>query len=280
MLHPLDSDANINDTLKKIESFEATSSRANIGTGARREGEEFQHLAKELWNYFRQLAERNGAQSEIVIAPDKRKYARLSVENRILFIPVPTNIPVSANTSNKLEWLEVTFPVQSLIANFPGEGEVIRYAPTEGEYSGSNYPEIYKGMNTEFDDTIVLVKNGTLYEKILIEYKTAKSSRKDRIDGNAHERLTFQIMQYLEVASLYTRCSLFVMTNSAFVQYKNKYHVNFHVQAERLGIFSQFDMTYACTIKEYKQFLNSLLSWLLEDEERPQRPNVPKRNIK
>lgn len=269
MLYTLDSDHNITQTLNKIESFEAASSRANTGTGARREGDEFQILIKELWNYFRLFAERNQAQSEIVIASDKRKYARLSVANRMLFIPVPSNIVVSASVSNQLKWLEVTFPVQSLIANFPGEDEIIKkYAPTEGKYSGSRYPEIYKGMTTEFDDTIVLVRDGILYEKILLEYKTAKSSKGDRIDGNAHERLSFQIMQYLEVATRYTRCSLFVIANNAFVRYKNKYHVNFHIQAERLSNFCWFYMSYACTVKEYKQLLSSLLSWLFNDHPR------------
>ncbi len=123
---------------------------------------------------------------------------------------------------------------------------------------------MYAGMSTGFDDTIVLVEAGVLREKILLEYKTAKSSKGGQIDGNAHERLSFQIMQYLEAATRYTKCSFVVFANGAFVRYKNKYHVNFHVQADRLSNFAWFSMEHACTSNEYARFLASLLSWLFE----------------
>lgn len=119
-------------------------------------------------------------------------------------------------------------------------------------------------LSTGFDDTIVMVETGVLREKLLLEYKTAKSSRGRQIDGNAHERLSFQVMQYLEVATRYTRCSLVVLANGAFVRYRNKYHVNFHVQADRLSNFAWFSMEHACTVAEYTSFLAGLLSWLFE----------------
>jgi hypothetical protein len=97
-----------------------------------------------------------------------------------------------------------------------------------------------------------------------MEYKTAKSSAQRQIDGNAHERLSFQIMQYLEVATRYTKCSLMVMANGAFIRYRNKYHINFHVQADRLTNFSWFSMEHACTASEYARFLSGLLCWLFE----------------
>ena len=75
-------------------------------------------------------------------------------------------------------------------------------------------------------------------------------------------------MQYLEVATRYTRCSLQVMANGAFIRYRNKYHVNFHVQAERLRNFAWFDMGYACTAEEYERFLAGLLSWLFDGKDR------------
>lgn len=101
-------------------------------------------------------------------------------------------------------------------------------------------------------------------EKILLEYKTAKSSKGRQIDGNAHERLSFQIMQYLEVATRYTKCSLMVLANGAFIRYRNKYHVSFHVQAERLKNFAWFSMEHACTAPEYTCFLTGLLAWLFD----------------
>ena len=121
---------------------------------------------------------------------------------------------------------------------------------------------MYNALTTTFDDTVLLTENGTLIEKILLEYKTAKSTKDEKIDGNAHERLSFQIMQYLEAATRYTRCSLVVIANGAYVKYRNKYHVSFHVQADRLNNFSWFKMEFACASAEYARFLESLLAWL------------------
>ena len=167
--------------------------------------------------------------------------------------------------------MEVVFGVPDLIAAFPTEAEAIRkYAPQTGAYAGKKYPNIYNGLKTKFDDTVVLVDDGVLHEKILLEYKTAKSSARRQIDGNAHERLSFQIMQYLEVATRYTKCSLMVIANGAFIRYRNKYHVNFHVQADRLANFSWFSMEHACTTKEYVWFLKGLLAWLFEGKARDQ----------
>jgi len=162
-------------------------------------------------------------------------------------------------------WLEVRFGVSDLITAFPTKAEAIRkYAPQVGPYAGELYPELYSESTTKFDDTVVLMDKGQLYEKILLEYKTAKSSTGRHIDGNAHERLTFQIMQYLEVATRYTQCSLVVLANGAFIRYRNKYHVSFHVQAERLMNFAWFSMEYRCNAVEYTHFLEGLLSWLFD----------------
>lgn len=103
----------------------------------------------------------------------------------------------------------------------------------------------------------------------MLEYKTAKSSAGRQIDGNA-VRPSFQIMQYLEVATRYTKCGLMVMANGAFVRYRNKYHVNFHVQADRLENFAWFSMEHACTTTEYTRFLSGLLSRQFEGTPREQ----------
>lgn len=128
---------------------------------------------------------------------------------------------------------------------------------------------MYKALKTTFGGTVLLTENGALIEKILILYKTAKSTKDEKIDGNAHERLSFQIMQYLEAAKRYPRCSLVVIANGAYVKYENKYHVNFHVQADRLNKhFSWFKMEFACTSAEYERFLESLLAWLFDGVKR------------
>ncbi|MBP6964360.1 MAG: hypothetical protein KBC96_08145 [Armatimonadetes bacterium] len=248
--------------LERMDRYEASESVANTGTGARREGEGFEHLVAELWVAFREAAQSNGAALTIVASEGRRRYARLTSDGRSLFVPASHS---DEPTCRQLRWLEVAFGVPTLIDSYPGTGEAIsRYAPSAGPFAGTDYPKMYGGLTTRFDDTVVLVANGVLHEKILLEYKTAKSSRGVQIDGNAHERLSFQIMQYLEVATRYTRCSFVVIANGAFARYRNKYHPNFHIQAERLRNFSWFSMEHTSAATEYFQFIEGLWSWLFD----------------
>lgn len=252
-----------------MEAFEASESVANTGTGARREGEDFERLIARLWLCFRRVAESGGAQVSVVAGVGTRRYAKLTVGTRAIFVPTSASDGVTNPNAEQSRWLEVVFGVSDLIAAFPTEAEAVRkYAPQSGPYAGAQYPTIYNGLSTKFDDTVVLVDGGVLREKIMMEYKTAKSSAGRQIDGNAHERLSFQIMQYLEVATRYTKCSLMVISNGAFIRYRNKYHVNFHVQADRLTNFAWFSMEHACTATEYTRFLSGLLSWLFEGTSR------------
>lgn len=162
-------------------------------------------------------------------------------------------------------WFQTTFRVDEMLASFPGVPEVIaRYAPSSGPFSGEQYPNMYSGMTTRFDDTMVLEDSGVMAAKVLLEYKTAKSSVGRQIDGNAHERLSFQMMQYLEVATRYPRCDFMVMANGAFSRYRNKYHPNFHVQADRLKAFSWFSMRHMCTADEFDALADRVFTWLVE----------------
>lgn len=250
---------------QQMEAFEASGSIANTGTGARREGEEFERLIAQLWLAFRRQAEAAGARVEVVAGVGTRRYAKLTVQSRSIFVPTLASDGVSDPNAEQSRWLEVVFGVSDLVAAYPTEAGAVRdYAPQTGPYAGPHYPAIYHGLTTKFDDTVVLVEGGVLREKIMLEYKTAKSTGRRQIDGNAHERLSFQIMQYLEVATRYTRCSLMVIANGAFVRYRNKYHVNFHIQADRLMNFSWFAMGHACAEAEYVRFLTGLLAWLFQ----------------
>lgn len=254
---------------KQMEAFEASGSVASTGTGARREGEDFERLVARLWLAFRRAAEAAGARVEVVAGVGTRRYAKLTVQSRSIFVPTSASDGVSDLGADQARWLEVAFSVSDLVAAYPTEAEAVReYAPQTGPYAGPRYPSIYNGLTTKFDDTVVLVDSGVLREKIMLEYKTAKSTARRQIDGNAHERLSFQIMQYLEVATRYTKCSLTVIANGAFVRYRNKYHVNFHVQADRLTNFAWFSMEHVCTEAEYARFLTGLLAWLFEGRPR------------
>lgn len=250
---------------QSMEAFEASESVPDTGTGARREGEDFERLIARFWLCFRRVAESGGARVTTVAGVGKRRYAKLTVGQRSISVPTSASDGLTDASATPPRWLEVEFGVSELVAAFPNEAEAVRrYAPEAGPFAGQQYPTIYSGLRTEFDDTVVLEEGGVLREKILMEYKTAKSSAGRGIDGNAHERLSFQIMQYLEVATRYTKCSLMVMANGAFIRYRNKYHVNFHVQADRLTNFAWFSMEHACTATEYNRFLMGLLSWLFE----------------
>ena len=267
-----DLDATTSQICEEMEAFEASKSVANTGTGARREGGEFEVLVQRMWNAFGDLCDAGGAvRTQAPGARFRKKLVwhrhmvhQLVVADRRLIVPHHDVREQSAEEADP-RWLETEYAVQGLVEKFPGTSQAIRdFAPSTGPFTGDRYPDMYTGMSTGFDDTVVLVEAGVLREKLLLEYKTSKSSTGGQIDGNAHERLSFQMMQYLEAATRYTKCSFVVLANGAFVKYKNKYHVNFHVQAERLKNFEWFSMEHACTAMEYSRFLKGLLAWLFE----------------
>jgi hypothetical protein len=250
----------------RIEEFEASASRANTGTGSRREGDQFEALLGTFWAALGSCATAAGAEpSEVVECrwPGGRGHWRSHTKgDRTLWLPVRAGHGRKADERIR-EWLRLVFPVSELVDAFPGRREVVeRYSPVHGPYAGQDYPGMYSGLTTGFDDSILMVEGGVLREKMLLEYKTGKSSKGRSIDGNAHERLSFQVMQYLEAATRYTKCSLVVMANGAFTRYRNKYHVNFNIQADRLQNFAWFSMQYLCTRERYLRFADDLLGWV------------------
>lgn len=252
----------------RMQEFEAAESVVKTGTGSRREGEGFERLVGEFWDAVREDATNNGAACSFVGAGGNNRWARLSMGDRVLLLPSGRH-RVADPHGQPHRWLEVAFGVSELLARFPGSGEAtVRYAPDIGDFAGASYPEMYSGLSTKFDDTIVLEEANMLKEKLLLEYKTAKSSAKRQLDGNAHERLTFQMMQYLEVATRYSHCSLTILANGAFAKYRNKYHPNFHVQAERLQNFAWFTMDHACTARQFCDLAQGLLCWLIDGTDR------------
>jgi hypothetical protein len=247
----------------QLESFEASESVASTGTGTRREGAKFESLMALFWDEVALTLKNDGAISTHLSGPGSRNYVALERDGRILVLPSTNAASMATHIARR--WLNLTYKVDDLVAAFPGTAHVVdNFSPNEGPYAGPSYPNMYQNLSTKFDDAILFIENGILKEKKLLEYKTAKSSGGTAIDGNAHERLSFQIMQYLEIATRYPKCSLLVIANGAFARYKNKYHVNFHIQAERLTAFSWFDMKHACESSEYLKVVDSLAYWLFE----------------
>ncbi len=252
-----------------IEDFEAADSVANTGAGTRRDGESFEKSIARMWELLGADAKKAGAALDHVRTPRGKAYAKLTVDDRSLFLPSTVPDSECVVFEGEANWLETTFLVSDMVAAHPGTEHVVEhFAPHEGSFASDAYPGIYAGLSTKFDDNITLTEKGKLHEKILLEYKSAKSSGDSRIDGNAHERLSFQIMQYLEIATQFPTCSLVVMANSAFVRFRNKYHVNFQIQAERLSVFPWFHMRHHCTRNGYHLFTTSLMQWLFENTPR------------
>lgn len=249
-------------------AFEAAPSIPNTGTGSRREGENFEYLVATFWDALSAYLLRMGAVGEAVSGPHRRgklgnSWTRLSVGPRAIYVPTTTSIP-GPTVPSPPGWLDLAFPVHDLVSAYPGiQHAVTSYAPQTGKYSGHNYVSQFRGLKTQFDDTIVLEEKRVLHDKLLIEYKTAKSSKKVSLDGNAHERLSFQVLQYLEIATRFPSRSLTVIANGAFAKYRNKYHVNFKIQADRLKAFRWFDMHHLCTVDEYACLSTRLTDWLL-----------------
>lgn len=140
------------------------------------------------------------------------------------------------------------------------------WIPTNGDkviYSGNNYPNIHKGLSIEFDGTVLFIEDDVLRLKVLLECKSAKSSNKVRIDGNAHERFAYQNLEYLELAALYPRTQLLLLTNDAFVRYRNKYHTGFGVHGIRLAnAFAWYDFDMVSTSSQYLRLFERWQAWL------------------
>lgn len=245
----------------ELERFEASESRAHTGTGSRREGEKFEHKVLELWDETAKYLSNEAKCTPVQVK--RKRFNRISFEDRQLYLP--TSLQPQGKSNERESWFDTSFSVAELINNFPGKDDAIkRYSPTKGPYGRTKYPNIYSGLTTRFDGTIICVDKGVLAKKILLEYKTGKASKGEKIDGNAHERLSFQIMQYLEVATRYPQCSLAVITNGAFIRYRNKYHPLFHQQADRLTNFRWFEMEYCSFDEQYLGFIEKLKKWIFE----------------
>lgn len=254
---------------KSIYDFEAAGSRRNTGTGSRREGDRFEELVLDFWEALADYTVTQSAGRTRLRGPSNSSWARLDYEDRSLYLPARSVALPQSATSEDSRWLGLRYAVSDLIATFPGAEEAVsRYGPDTGPFSGEAYPTIYERRKTTFDGAILLVEKDVLREKILLEYKTAKSTKGHAIDGNAHERLSFQILQYLEVATRYSACSFAVIVNGAFTKYRNKYHVNFRVQADRLRVFRWFDMEYLTTVSEYTRLAGGLCEWLFAGRSR------------
>jgi len=255
-------------------------STAGTPAGSRPEGRAFEAAIGETWREFFEL-HRPWIELRRVHVPEDRRAVAIEVTNPSLdaqmYLPIEA-LP-SSNSYPEVagrfpaSWLQRRFQVSELLETHLGD-RIFEFAPPTSQdsrlYWGTNYPSLYAGKTTNFDFTIALARRGVLVEKLLFEYKYAKSSGEVSVDGNAHERLSFQVLEYLEIAPRYTNCSLNVITSDAFVQYRNKYHPSFHQQAIRLGdAFRAFTMRIASCRSDYLAMFGMLSNFLRSGHDLP-----------
>jgi hypothetical protein len=258
-----------------IATYSGGPSLAGVPAGGRPEGAEFERAVATAWITFVQQmksvatiyavgSRRQGQPSAIKIQSHAGPWAiYLNRSDELAALADETteeNVPP--------EWLRLKFDVSELLLAHLGPGPY-PFAPRDQRdsrnYHGENYPALFAGRTTNFDFGGALAERGQLKEKLLFEYKYAKSTGGSGIDGNAHERLSFQILQYVEIALQYPACSLNVIAAQAFSEYKNKYHPSFNQQATRLNsVFQQVHFRYAACRSEYVALFTAFAQYLTD----------------
>lgn len=256
-----------------IAAYSGGPTLSGVPAGARPEGSEFEKAVFEGWLRFVDHCKGFARVDEIEPARKGQPEAIcLSSKNGPweLYLRHRERLAELAQGRRTAEvppiWLQRRFLVSDLLEAHLGSPPYT-FAPRDendsAKYHGDNYLKMYKGKSTKFDYSGALVENGQLKEKLLFEYKYCKSSNDISVDGNAHERLGFQVLQYLEVALQVPVCSLNVVGAQAFSEYKNKYHPAFNQQAIRLNSsFGHVHFRFAACRSDYIALFASLANYL------------------
>lgn len=259
-----------------IATYSGGPSLAGVPAGSRAEGTEFEAAVKEAWTTFAREVHRTIGDVFVVTPRRSGQLPALKIASRYgpwaIYWDYSSDIAAFADGQISEDvppaWLERRFLVSDLVEAQLGPGPYLFAPPTETDSSrfhGDAYPNLFTGRTTNFDFSGALVADGTLREKLLFEYKYAKSSNQDSIDGNAHERLGFQVLQYVEIALRYPSCSLNVIAAQAFSEYRNKYHPAFNQQAVRLNeTFQQVQFRFAACRSDYIALFDCFAYFLLD----------------
>lgn len=226
--------------------------------GTRGEGREFEAAVKRAWILFAQ--EINKVATIHVARPQREgQHDCIKMQGRggpwAIFFAYSSDMAKFAEgeitEDVPPDWLAKTFLVSDLVGPSP-----YSFAPPTPQdsplYYGENYPKMFEGMTTSFDFSGALVDNGALREKMLWEYKYGKSTDGKRLDGNAHERLGYQVLQYLELAQRFPSCSFNVIASQSFSEFRSKYHAGFNAMGLRLSeMFQQVQFRFAACRSDY-----------------------------
>lgn len=263
----------IDSVANSLARLEAAPSKRGLPAGSARGGRQFEHAMHVAWRSLLKALAKAGCHLTAASSGDRYMTVVSSPTNkrRLLLGIKPSALGARVTTKRVDEvppmWAETKYLVSALIEKHLGRGPLpfVPEGPEDSRnFSGPNYPRIFAGKTSEFDFTAVCEEAGTLVEKMLFEYKSAKSTKGITVDGNAHERLSYQTLQYLEIASGAPNISFNVIASSAFVHYHNKYHATFNQQAIRLGdTYRFFVMRFVSSLSEYRRFFGMLAGFAL-----------------
>ncbi|MGC8817686.1 MAG: hypothetical protein ACP5PX_07920 [Candidatus Hadarchaeum sp.] len=270
----------------QIASFEAEESQQNRPAGSASGGSRFEkevssgiaslvallckeniaipmRVRKELSGPFPRRSKLTGDNVVAVESLSTRRFIVFNLENLVLD---QESCPYKGTKTVPDNWLKKAFLVEEWCDPRIEDIEKIGVIPDEHEglpFAGPAYRQIYRGLKTEFDGVILFVEGDQLLSKTLVEIKSAKSSRRRRIDGNAHERFSYQNLDYVEIGAKYLRTELLLLTNDAYIRYKNKYHTGFAVHALRLGqAFSWYRFSMVSSAGQYLRLFEGWVDWL------------------
>lgn len=237
-----------------LYDFEAPEVQPGVPAGSRTDYVRFHIFARE---FLSELADRLAGEygGAIFVRRGKKHWRKIVHGKRACYIPCAAP-PFNAICASVPKWLS---------AGFSASGPV---APGEGEIAGK--------INFSFKEVIGLVDEGCPPCRIVIDYVTGKSSKGEKMDGNAHERLSYKILQYVEMLhldALEMQCRLFIFGNGAFVKYSNKFYPSTLMHLERLGaLVKRFEAGMAVDVDGYLRLALEIADWL-----RPRSPALLRR---
>ena len=102
-----------------MEAFEAEPSRADTGTGTRREGKQFERLARQFWDAVASWAACGVLGSKCTIKVDSRRWTGLLSGKRALYLPQSTegqacglDVAVGRHVKRRLGQVQKQVPCQ------------------------------------------------------------------------------------------------------------------------------------------------------------------------
>lgn len=270
----------------EIASFQDAPTQAGRTTGEAGGGRHFERVVADGFVRFGELLSRFIPSLEVLAVKEcsnsEVRYDAFAIRNeafsRVLVFHVPGFVDTDFTRflqGNSIFGKEVCVEGRFLKRKFQvkewydprlGELEERGWIPTAHEdypFSGDRYPGIYQGKTTLFDGVIAFFEGEVLKEKTLLEIKSLKSSNGRDIDGNAHERFAYQNLDYLEIAALYPRTTLLLLTNDAILRFRNKYHTGLGIHALRLShAFCWYRFHMVSSVEQYVRLFQSWRMWL------------------